>query len=172
MVGLIGLAVCGCGSSKGGADGGAGTTGAGGTGGGAGTSGTGGASGGTAHVTWRDDGTLVTAIGGTATRALFEGKELLEIIGGTNDQSVRITVSDDPPLMAKSFMCNQPAGNAGATFIHSNYNASPECTVTITQVGATGGPSAVGTFTATFVSPDGVRRNVTDGTFDVPYPGF
>ena len=178
MVGLIGLAVCGCGSSKGGADGGAGTTGAGGTGGGAGTSGTGGTSGGTAHVTWRDDGTLVTAIGGSATRVLFEGKEILEIIGATNDLSIRMTVSDNPPLTPKTFMCNQPAGLAGATFIYSDVNASPgvlespECTVTLTQVGTTGGPSAVGTFTAILAPPSGVRRNITDGSFDVPYPGF
>jgi len=172
MVGLIGLAVCGCGSSKGGADGGAGTTGAG------GGAGTGGAGGGTAHVTWRDDGTLVTAIGGSATRVLFEGKEILEIIGATNDLSIRMTVSDDPPLTPKTFMCNQPAGLAGATFIYSDVNASPgvlespECTVTLTQVGTTGGPSAVGTFTAILAPPSGVRRNITDGSFDVPYPGF
>jgi len=169
--------VCGCGSSAGGAGGagGAGTAGTGGTSGGAGT---GGAGGGTAHVSWRDDGVVVTALGGSATRVLFEGREILEIIGATNDLSIRMTVSDDPPLTPKTFMCNQPAGLAGATFIYSDVNAapgvleSPECTVTLTQVGTTGGPSAVGTFTAILAPPSGVRRNITDGSFDVPYPGF
>ena len=83
----------------------------------------------------------------------------------------------DPPLTPGTFMCNQPAGSASAKAVYTDNNASvfidnTECTVTITQVGATGGPSAVGTFTASFALPSGGRRNITDGTFDVTYPGF
>ncbi len=166
MAGLIAIATWSCGGS-----------GRGGSGGGAGGGSGGGAGGGTAtQVTWQDDGTSVTAIGGSAVYVLIGAKEALRISGETNDLKVEITVEDDPPLMPKTFMCNQPPGSPSATFGYFDRNASPlptgpECTVTITQVGMLGGAPAIGTFSAIFALPSGASRNITNGSFNVPQVG-
>ncbi len=170
MVGLIAIAIAalGCGGS--------GSGGAGGKGGVAGGGG-GGAGGGTVtHVTWQDDGTSVTAIAGSAVGVLIGAREALQIAGGTNDLEIEITVEDDPPLMPNTFRCNQPSGSPSATFGYFDRNASPlptspECTVTITQIGAMGVEPAIGTFSATFVLPSGASRNITNGSFNVPQVG-
>ena len=79
----------------------------------------------------------------------------------------------DPPLTPGTFMRNEPPGSASATFVYPGMLVdTAACTVTLTQVGATGGPSAVGTFTASFELTSGGRRNITDGTFDGNDPGF
>ena len=167
MTWLLAVAAWGCGGSTPG--------GGGGTGGGAGT---GGGNGSDAHVSWLDDGSSVTAIGFSAIHVLVsQTREGLQVLGETDSLAVMLTVEDAAPLAPRTFMCNQPAGTPSARFNYHDNNASPplpmspECTVTLTQLGSLGGPPAIGTFTGIFVLPSGTRRNITDGSFIVPHVG-
>ncbi|HEY7374239.1 MAG TPA: hypothetical protein VIF57_18900 [Polyangia bacterium] len=164
---VIAAAACSGGSATG-PDGGGG----GGSGGGAGGAGSGGSAG---HVSWSDDGTAVTAIVGTASLVLYQGREDLEVVGATSLLDITIRVEDNPPLLPKTFMCNQPAGSPSATVAYTDLNGSPpgpspECTVTVTQVGTSTTP-AIGTFAAKFRLPSGETRDITDGSFEVQLAG-
>jgi hypothetical protein len=128
-------------------------------------------------MTWDDDGVKVTALDGSAVFVTFQGREELEIIGSTNELSVRIVVSSDPPLTPQTFICSAPAQSPGrASVLYTDIDGtSPDpfyqsCSVTLTQVGTFGGAPAIGTFWASLGTP-GSTRELTNGTFAVPHEG-
>jgi hypothetical protein len=130
--------------------------------------------GGDRHVTWLDDGMMMTATVGKATWASSGGRDSVDMIGNNDSAGIEIYVAAPTPFTAQTFVCSQTTPGqallltyrngdpAGPAFMHQS------CTVAFTQIGAVGGASITGTFEIVFALPSGGTKSITNGSFDLP----
>jgi hypothetical protein len=121
------------------------------------------------HVSWKEDGVAVTAIGGTATFSTSGGRDALEIIGITTSVGVTVFVTAPAPIGPQTFVCNQTTTGQSVGVSYSDadggmYLTTQSCTVVLTQVGA----RAAGTFEAVLANASGGTKSITNGNFDLP----
>lgn len=162
MFGLvIAVALAGCGGGSGSADGSA-----------MGTAGTGGPAG-QGTLTWKEAGTMHTALIASATRTKSAALDVLMITGGeASNTGVGFNVAVQPPPLAAGTFTFNPAG--GYPIVSASYQANgvsatapTAVSIDLTVLGDTTGTHAVGTFSATFSFPGGTTKTVTDGKFDL-----
>jgi len=131
--------------------------------------------GGDRHVTWLDDGVMMTATVGKATWASSGGRDSVDMIGNNDSMGIEIYAAAPTPFTAQTFVCSSqttpgPAllltyrngDPAGPAFMHQS------CTVAFTQIGAVGGAPITGTFEIVFDLPSGGTKSITNGSFDLP----
>ena len=100
--------------------------------------------GGDRHVTWLDDGMMVTATLGKATWASSGGQDSVDMIGNNDSAGIEIYAAVPTPFTAQTFVCSQTTPGpalvltyrsgdpAGPAFVHQS------CTVAFAQIGAVG----------------------------------
>jgi len=130
--------------------------------------------GGDRHVTWLDDGVMVTATVGKATWASSGGRDSVDMIGNNDSVGIEINAAAPTPFTAQTFVCSKTAPGpalllsyrngdpAGVAFMHES------CTVAFTQIGAIGGAPVVGTFEVVFDLASGGTKTITSGSFELP----
>jgi hypothetical protein len=184
------LALVGCGSGGGGANGGSG--GHAGTGGAAGHAGAGGSLDGGASdgasacgaaigpggvnagtMRWQDNGTPECAFIIEQTRMTSASLDFLDIIGVAMDSNHAIDLAVSAyggSSLGGAYACGSGAdGGANATLQVTSANvisAVPDCTITITHAG-TATAHAQGTFSGTATGEGGAATVITNGVFDV-----
>ena len=126
------------------------------------------------HVTWFDNGAMMTATTGNATWASTAGKDSFDILGANHSAGVEIYAAAPTPLAAQTFVCGQTAPDQSLLLTYGRHDdpAGPtiqleSCTVAITQIGAVGGAPVVGTFEVVFDLPGGGTRTITNGSFEI-----
>lgn len=125
------------------------------------------------HVTWLDDGVMMTATTGNATWASTGGTDSVDILGFKRSTGIEIYAATPAALTAQTFVCGQTA--AGQSLLLTYRKGDPaapaiepaSCTVSFTQIGPVGAP-VIGTFDAVFDLPGGGTKSITSGSFDVP----
>jgi hypothetical protein len=126
-------------------------------------------------ISWQDDGVTTTALGLKAIFSTGMGSDGLEIIGlGQSVKTgVAVAVAATTPLTPQTFVCHQTTAGQSVTVTYNDADGGSElstasCTVVLTQVGAVGGPSAIGTFEAVFNLRAGGTKTLSNGRFDLP----
>jgi hypothetical protein len=123
------------------------------------------------HVTWLDDGVMITATGGKATWLSMGGRDSIDMLGINDSEAVTIYAATPTPLTAQTFVCGQ-----GQSLLLTYRNDDPagpafkteSCTVVFTQIGAVGGAPVIGTFEVVFDLPSGGTKSITNGSFALP----
>jgi hypothetical protein len=125
------------------------------------------------HVTWLDDGVVMTATTGNATWASMAGRDSVDILGFRQTTGVEIYAAMPTPFTAQTLVCGQTTTDQSLLLTYRNNDpAGPEmrsesCTVAFTQSGVVGEP-VTGTFEVVFDLPSGGTKSITNGTFDLP----
>jgi len=167
LAAIVTLALAGCGSSTGGADGG-------GTGGTPGAAGHGGAAGHdagapTGEITWLANGTPHGIAIGIAARRSATMTDTLEIVGADGVNPGLSIELGTPTTLGGTYSCGADGGTVVLITYDNMIPSSPTCTVTVAFVtGADGKPHATGTFDFSFAGADGGAIDVTGGHFDIP----
>ena len=125
------------------------------------------------HVTWLDDGVMMTATTGNATWASTGGRDSVDILGFKHSTGVEIYAAMPTPFTAQTLVCGQTTPDQSLLLTYRNNDPagpairSESCTVAFTQGGAVGAP-VIGTFEVVFDLPSGGTRSITNGAFDLP----
>jgi hypothetical protein len=125
------------------------------------------------HVTWLDDGVMMTATTGNARWVSTGGKDSVDILGFKHSTGVEIYVAMPTPFTAQTLVCGQTTPDQSVILTYRNNDpAGPEmrsesCTVAFTQSGVVGAP-VTGTFDVVFDLPGGGTKSITNGSFDLP----
>jgi hypothetical protein len=129
--------------------------------------------GGDRHVTWLDDGAMITATLGQATWTSMAGRDSVDMIATTDRVAVEIYAAMPTPFTAQTFVCGQTTSGQALLLTYRNNDpggptiTTPSCTVAFTQIGAVGGAPVVGTFAVVFDLESGGTKTITNGSFDV-----
>jgi hypothetical protein len=124
------------------------------------------------HVTWLDDGVMMTASTGNATWASKGGRDSVDVLGFKHSTGVEIYVAMPTPFTSQTFVCGQTTTDQSLLLTYRNNDPAgpaitPEsCTVGFTQSGPVG-ESVTGTFEVVFDLPSGGTKSITNGSFDV-----
>jgi len=124
------------------------------------------------HVTWVDDGKMMTANTGNATWASMAGTDSVDVFGANRSAGVEIYAAMPMPFSAQTLACGQTTSDQSLLLTYRNDNPagplinSSSCTVAFTQIGAVGG-HVVGTFEVVFDLPSGCTKSITNGSFEV-----
>jgi hypothetical protein len=139
-----------------------------GSGGNGGSTNDGGVPPGGAGLSWKDNGTMLTATFATGTRTKSSMLDMLQVVGANSaERAVALGVSTRPPLVPGTYTCNASATNGVVvTIVVDEATMWSGCTITIGTLGETTGTRATGSFSATFTDA-GNTKTVTDGLFDV-----
>jgi hypothetical protein len=123
-------------------------------------------------LTWKDSGTMHTALFPSAARVKSSVSDMVQVTGGdSTGAAVAFGVGETPPLVAGSYTCgDRGAGRRVVSISYGFGGASsviPTCAIEITSLGETTGTRIIGAFTATLPFDNGTTRIITDGKFDV-----
>jgi hypothetical protein len=125
------------------------------------------------HVTWLDDGVMMTATSGKATWVSMGGRDSVDMLGINDSAGVTIYAATPTPLSAQTFVCGQTTAGQSLLLTYRNDDPagpairSESCTVAFTQIGAVGGSPVIGTFDVVFDLPSGGTKSITHGSFDL-----
>jgi hypothetical protein len=125
------------------------------------------------HVTWRDDGVMMTATTGNAVWVSMGGRDSVDINGVNDSAGIEIYAAMPTPFTAQTFVCGQTTTDHALLLTYRNDDpAGPafhteSCTVAVTQIGAVGAP-LIGTFEMVFDLPSGGTKTITNGNFHLP----
>jgi hypothetical protein len=125
------------------------------------------------HVSWHDDGVMMTATAGNATWASMGGRDSVDLLGANHSAGVEIYAATPTPLIAQTFVCGQTTSDQSLLLSYRNDNPagpairSRSCTVAFTQIGAVGGAPVTGTFEVVFDLPSGGTKAITNGSFEI-----
>ena len=125
------------------------------------------------HVTWLDDGVMMTATTGNATWASKAGRDSVDVLGFKHSTGIEIYAAMPTPFTSQTFVCGQTTTDQSLLLTYRNNDPAgpaitPEsCTVAFTQSGPVGEP-VTGTFEVVFDLPSGGTKSITNGTFDLP----
>jgi len=124
------------------------------------------------HVTWLDDGVIMTATTGNATWASKGGRDSVDLLGFKHSTGVEIYAAMPTPFTSQTFVCGQTTTDQSLLLTYRNNDpAGPaitplSCTVAFTQSGPVGEP-VTGTFEVVFDLPSGGTKSITNGSFDI-----
>lgn len=125
------------------------------------------------HISWLDDGVMMSATTGNAAWASTGGMDSIDMFGANHGAGLEIYTATPTPLVAQTYVCGQTT--AGQS-LHLTYESgsptapgisSGSCAVTFTQIGAVGA-HVIGTFEMVLQLPGGGTKNVTNGAFELP----
>jgi hypothetical protein len=129
---------------------------------------------GTGTFTWKDGGTIHTALFASGARVTSAGLDMVQVTGSDAGAAVSFGVSlRPPPLLPGAYACSDN-GAATGRIVSIDYTIgtvsglAPTCAITLTSFGDSTGTHATGTFSATVPLSDGTTRMITDGAYDVP----
>ena len=125
------------------------------------------------HITWLDDGAMMTATTGNATWASTAGKDSVDLLGVNHSAGIEIYAAMPTPFITQTLVCGQTT--SGQSLLLTYRNDSPagpairseSCAVAFTQIGAVGA-SLTGTFEVVFDLPSGGTKSIMNGTFELP----
>lgn len=124
------------------------------------------------HVTWLDDGVMMTATTGNATWASMAGRDSVDVLGFKHSTGVEIYAAMPTPFTSQAFVCGQTADDQSLLLTYRNNDpAGPaitpaSCTVAFTKSGPVGEP-VTGTFEVVFDLPSGGTKSITNGSFEI-----
>jgi len=125
------------------------------------------------HVTWLDEGVMMTATSGKATWVSMGGRDSVDMLGINDSAGVTIYAAAPTPFAAQTFVCGQTTPGQSLLLTYRNDDPagpairSRSCTVAFTQIGAVGGSPVIGTFEVVFELPSGGTKSITNGSFDL-----
>ena len=129
---------------------------------------------GSGTFTWKDGGTLHTALFASGARVISAGLDMVQVTGSDSGAAVSFGVSlMPPPLVAGAYACSDNGAVAGRIVsidytVGSLSGLAPACAITLTSIGDIAGSRATGTFSATVPLSNGTTRTITEGAYDVP----